>query len=73
VDTRDTIILTIAGHSIATLDYRGSWGMEAGKSLQLDKDFYNLASESSSAHWCAATSTFGEGDYGTPGSVNGDC
>ena len=73
VDTRDTIILTIVGHSITTLDYRGSWGMEAGKSLQLDKSFYNLASESSSDHWCPATSTYGEGDYGTPGSLNVGC
>ncbi|GEM_PF-1220233 len=45
----------------------------AGASISLDGDHLDVTENDDGANWCAATSTFGSGDSGTPGSANDDC
>jgi len=40
---------------------------ESGYSLQLDLGYYNHIENDNLAYWCFATTTYGAGDYGTPG------
>jgi len=39
----------------------------AGRSLQLDSGHYDHIDNDNLGNWCLATTTFGDGDYGTPG------
>jgi hypothetical protein len=45
----------------------------AGASISLDGDHRDSSENDDGANWCAASSTFGSGDSGTPGSANDDC
>ena len=47
--------------------------LRLGKSLNLSAPALSAASNDDVANWCAASTTFGAGDYGTPGAVNVDC
>ncbi|MEL6346835.1 MAG: lamin tail domain-containing protein, partial [Myxococcota bacterium] len=44
-----------------------------GSSLSLSTDLRDAAANDSSESWCPASSTYGDGDFGTPGSDNDDC
>ncbi|MBN1335036.1 MAG: lamin tail domain-containing protein [Deltaproteobacteria bacterium] len=44
-----------------------------GASMTLDPGFLDAVSNDDGTHWCEATSTFGDGDLGTPGAVNDTC
>jgi len=44
-----------------------------GKALQLDPDLIDAASNDNASNYCDATATYGLGDFGTPGLVNGQC
>ena len=60
---------------IDRVNYDGGPGFPdpAGASMSLDPDHYNSTGNDDGSHWCIAFSTFGDGDKGTPGSVNDDC
>jgi uncharacterized protein len=42
-----------------------------GASMSLDPTHQNALDNDDGANWCAATVSFGDGDYGTPGTGNG--
>ena len=65
-----TIGSTIAS-VIDTVDYDTDWDQEAGKSMSLN--VLSTQSNDSSSNWCVASSTYGSGDFGTPGSANDSC
>ncbi|HEY5927658.1 MAG TPA: lamin tail domain-containing protein [Kofleriaceae bacterium] len=44
-----------------------------GRALALDPDLTDATSNDNSANFCNATATYGLGDFGTPGMVNGQC
>ena len=44
-----------------------------GMSMTLDADYLDATLNDDGANWCKATSSFGDGDLGTPGAVNDDC
>jgi hypothetical protein len=44
-----------------------------GKALGLDPDLTDATSNDNSSNFCDATATYGLGDFGTPGLVNGQC
>jgi hypothetical protein len=50
-------------------DYAGGSGIAE----QLNVDFSSAVDNDDSASWCAASSAYGDGDYGTPGAANSDC
>ncbi len=45
----------------------------AGYSMSLDTSALDSASNDEGAAWCNATSTYGDGDHGTPGAANDGC
>ncbi len=44
-----------------------------GYSMSLDPTMLDSTSNDDGSNWCVATSTYGAGDYGTPGSDNDSC
>ena len=72
-DAADQIILAVEGREIIELFFKSDWGVTDGYALQLDKDKYDDSFMDDASVWCNATNPFGDGDYGTPGYVNGDC
>ena len=44
-----------------------------GASISLDSAAQNASDNDNGNNWCAATSSFGDGDLGTPGASNDDC
>ena len=44
-----------------------------GYSMNLDPNYLDATSNDDGANWCEASSTYGDGDYGTPGSANDEC
>jgi hypothetical protein len=51
----------------------GGWPTAAGKSLELAASRQDATSNDTAANWCAATTTFGAGDKGSPGAVASGC
>ena len=45
----------------------------AGRSMQLDPGQQTAAANDLASSWCAASVTYGDGDYGTPGALNPAC
>jgi hypothetical protein len=45
----------------------------SGASMNLDNDSLDSVSNDVGSNWCVASSAYGSGDLGTPGSVNDDC
>lgn len=67
----DQIILTRADDKVIDrVDYgsTGSWSISAGYSLTLNPD--ELDNNNQGIFWYEATSTYGNGDFGTPGQAN---
>ena len=42
----------------------------SGKSLYLDPDAFNAVDNDNAANWGVSTTTYGLGDFGTPGAAN---
>ena len=47
--------------------------VDAGVSISLEPDYFAADANDYYPHWCDATSTYGDGDAGTPGSSNDSC
>ena len=45
----------------------------AGYSMQLDAAVLSATDNDSGENWCLASTSYGDGDFGTPGSVNDSC
>jgi hypothetical protein len=45
----------------------------SGKALQLDPDLTDAISNDNASNFCDAAATYGAGDLGTPGALNGQC
>lgn len=66
--------LQIGSSAISIIDsvaYDTSWDLQAGKTLSLS--VLSAISNDSASSWCSAASTFGSGDFGTPGASNDSC
>ena len=66
--------LVIGSTTTPTIDqvvYDMSWPHEEGKSLSLST--LDATSNDDSSNWCVPTSTYGNGDFGTPASGNDSC
>jgi hypothetical protein len=72
----DEIVLVHDGSEIdevAYLDGSG-WPDPSGSSISLDPDALDHSDNDDYNNWCSgASSSYGDGDNGTPGSVNDDC
>jgi hypothetical protein len=70
-DTSDSIYLEADGETIDAVVFDAAWPYEDGASLSLD--FSRLSPGEGANSWCSATSEYGSGDLGTPGSENDWC
>ncbi len=74
-NSSDEVLLeTTAGVVIDRVDYSGAMGFSRGVSMQLGNQHdFKAVDNNDAQYWCPATTTFGGGDFGTPGVVNSDC
>ena len=68
----DIITLTYGSVTFDEVDYSG-WSVSAGISLSIDPAYMDMDANDYGPHWCEASSTYGDGDSGTPGDANDDC
>ncbi len=71
-NTSDSVILTFSGIEIDRVDYDSgaTFPNSTGASMELSTNKYDSVSNDSGANWAVATTAYGAGDLGTPGSVN---
>ncbi len=72
----DEIVLEdINGTEIDRIEYDGGtvWPDPTGASMKLDPGSLNATANDDGANWCEATSAYGAGDFGTPGTPNPSC
>jgi hypothetical protein len=69
----DGLVLEAGGDVIDEVTWTAGWPWEAGASLGLHEDYLAASDNEASARWCAATSSYGDGDLGTPGDANDSC
>jgi len=70
----DNITLSNGLVTLDSVTYsRFSWAITGGKSLSLTPSAHTSSQNDSSAFWCVAASTYGDGDFGTPGTANDIC
>jgi len=69
----DEIRLECGGAVVDALAYTDAWAFDAGVAVQLDGASLDATANDDPASWCAATTSYGVGDLGTPGLVNVGC
>jgi predicted extracellular nuclease len=75
-NTDDEVVLTDSGGTeFDRIEYDGgpTWPDPTGASMNLDPDSTSSTANDDGANWCEATSTYGDGDLGTPGAANDEC
>jgi cysteine-rich repeat protein len=69
-NTEDEIIITVNSIEIDRVEYDNTWSFDSGKSMLLtDWLLDNNVKDS----WCTSSSSYGDGDLGTPGVENDIC
>jgi hypothetical protein len=70
----DNVGIEANGTLIDSVTYnKFTFGYNVGTSHTLASGAFDESSNNSSSSWCDATSTYGDGDFGTPGSANDVC
>ena len=70
----DEIILSNRDGIIDSVVYNDSDFPDVdGMALSLDANSLSASSNDNGNNWCSATTLYGQGDYGTPGSINPAC
>ena len=70
----DTITLEYDGTTFDSVTYdSATYPDPYGASLSLSPLSLDSTSNDTGSNWCEPYSTYGDGDYGTPGSANDDC
>jgi len=69
----DSVILALAGTIIDEVTYDKGWGAGNGASLSLNPGDVDAVLNDGAAAWCPASSSYGDGDLGTPGAPNDPC
>ena len=68
---QDNLTLSVSGLTIDTVTYTSAFPDGVGASLTLDT--LSATANDSVANWCEATSSYGSGENGTPGTANDSC
>lgn len=68
---QDDITLAVSGTTIDSVTFNSTYPNGVGASLTLG--VLSATANDSVANWCEATSSYGSGENGTPGSVNDNC
>ncbi len=71
----DEIYLDCAGLTVDAVEYDGGpdFPDPDGASMSLDPGSLDAGANDDGSHWCEASSSYGDGDLGTPGAANDDC
>ena len=69
----DTLSLEVAGTEIDSISWTINDWSQAGVSLNLSPIAFSGNDNDEASFWCPSTSTYGDGDSGTPGTTNVDC
>ncbi|MCB9730231.1 MAG: lamin tail domain-containing protein [Deltaproteobacteria bacterium] len=71
----DVLTLRCGGLTVDTIawDNGATFPDPTGASMQLSPDSYDATANDTGAAWCASVVPFGDGDLGSPGSVNPAC
>ncbi len=71
----DEIVLEESGTEVDRVEYDDgvSWPDPSGLAVSLDPAAIDATSNDDGGNWCSATSAYGLGDKGTPGSANDGC
>ena len=71
----DELYLSCAGLTVDAVEYDDGLDFPdpAGASMNLDPAYLDAGDNDDGGHWCEASSSFGDGDQGTPGAANDDC
>jgi|GEM_PF-3284023 len=74
-NTSDTLRLLWEGTLIDEVSWSGSggWTIPSGKSLTLRASKHDADANDAASAWCVSTTTYGDGDYGTPGAADLGC
>lgn len=72
-DNSDEIYLWNGVEYIDQIRWTSTVVPSEGYSWSLDHDKWTASENNSTLNWCAALSTYGKGDYGTPQAANDDC
>lgn len=73
-EDNDAVLLLLDGVLIDGFTYEAqSISVIPGYAIQLAPQFGDAAANDAVEHWCLATSTYGDGDHGTPGAPNDPC
>jgi hypothetical protein len=71
----DEIVLVHDGSEIDRVEYDNGvdWPDPTGKSVSLDPSSLNASDNDDGTNWCSGSSSYGDGDKGTPGDANDGC
>ena len=70
----DDLILAFGATTFDEVSWStASFPSTLGVSKNLSTDFFDESDNDSGASWCDATTSYGDGDFGTPGEENSDC
>ncbi len=71
----DTVEISFGATVFDTITYDNgtTFPDPLGSSMSLNPSALDATSNDTGGNWCEAASTFGDGDYGTPGSANDAC
>ncbi len=72
-DSADSFFLYVDGVAIFDVSYTTAWTLESGTSVSLDPVYHDVSYATLGDYWCLSTSSFGDGDLGTPGAENDEC
>lgn len=71
--TKDGVSVSVEGRTIAEAIFKSTWETATGYSMSLDPDHYDFTEAQDGAYWCLPSVSYGDGDYGSPGSTNTGC
>ncbi|MGC6510504.1 MAG: MopE-related protein [Myxococcota bacterium] len=69
----DSLTLSYNSNTIDSLNWTSTYGGALGVAINLDSRALDATSNDNSSSWCAAVTTYGDGDFGTPGNTNAEC
>ncbi len=72
-DGGDSVRMRCNGNLIDAVTYTDTWPGEGGTAISLDPEQIDSTSNDSVSNWCAAATSYGDGDLGTPGTLNPSC
>ena len=74
-NTSDELYLAYDGTVFDSVawDTAGDWTVDAGVSMSLDPDLLDADLNDEADAWCSSSSSYGDGDLGTPGDANDAC